>query len=549
MKILKPKKEKRSRLPIFLYLFLLVIVLIWVWIIGIFIEDFKTFGGFGGLFWAGVLSIGLTAFIYFAIIRPILKKSGILSPKNKTAKSLSNKDLSLNINGITQIENPFAGVFICGGAGSGKSKSLIEPIIKESGQKEFSGIVYDFKFPELAMYVSSAYQKSKIKPYYFNFTDLSRSHKINPISPEQMPSETYAREYAYTILANLNRAMINKPDFWSDNSVAYLTAVFWYLRTKHPQYCTLPHAISIIMHPNFKAVLMELTTVPKCADLIATLLTAYEQGATNQLAGVVSSLQIALGKINIDEIYYLMKDNEVDLALNNPENPAILTIGNNPSLSDTYAPILSLIMSAVSKQLNQQNREKSIFLVDEFPTVYIPNIEQLPATARSNKVATILACQDISQLADKYGKDKSETILSNLGNQFYGRTPNPATSERISRIFGKEDKITSSEQYKRVLIFGHIRKGKTESLKETNLVQSQDVSKLPTGHFYTVLSEGKEKHGLSEIPMDSKFVKKEISVIHSVTPEMVTNAYNEVKDDVNERILKSAVEYLKQKKE
>lgn len=547
MKILKPKKEKNNRLPIFLYLFLLLIVLIWVWIIGIFIEDFKTFGGFGGLFWAGVLSIGLTAFIYFAIIRPILKKTGSISTKN-TSKNKVSKGLSFNINGVTQIENPFAGVFIAGGAGSGKSKSLIEPIIKDSGEKEFTGIVYDFKFPELAQYVSRAYENRKVKPYYFNFTDLSRSNKVNPIAPEQMPTETYAREYAFTILANLNKSMISKPDFWSDNSTAYLSAIFWYLRTKHPQYCSLPHAISMVMFPNFKAVLMELTTVPKCADMIAPLLTAYEQGADNQLAGVLSSLQISLGKINIDEIYYLMKDNEVDLALNNPEKPSILVVGNNPTLSDTYAPILSLIMSAVSKQLNQQDKEKSIFLVDEFPTMYIPNIEQLPATARSNKVATILACQDIAQLQDKYGKEKSETILSNLGNQFFGRTPNPATSERISRIFGKEDKLTSSTQYKKILGVGHWAQGKTESLKETNLVQSQDVSKLPTGHFYTILSEGKEKHGLSEIPMNSKFVKRPIEQIREVTPEMLSEAYNQVKNDVTETILKTAIEVLKTQK-
>lgn len=497
-----------------------------------------------------VLFLAVGWAVYELFLKNLLNKGLNATGEIITQQSNIN-ELQFTINGQTKIENPFAGIFISGGAGSGKSKSLIEPLIKEAGKKNYTGVVYDFKFPELAQYVESAYQDSDVKRYYFNFQDLTRSNRINPIAPNLMVNESYAREFAFTILANLNPSMISKPDFWSDNSTSLLSAIFWYLREKYPSYCTLPHAISMALNPNTSALLWELSSVPKSADMIASILTAYETGAENQLAGVISSLQVSLSKINTDEVYYLMSKSDFNLELNNPEEKGILTIGNNPVLSSTYAPIIGLILASVSKQLNRQNQEKSVFMIDEFPTVYIPNIEQLPATARSNKVATILACQDITQLYDKYGKEKTETILANLGNQFYGRTPNPATAKRVSEIFGKEEKITISKTKSPSLFdldkgeLGFNKVSKTYATRETEVVKLQDVAQLPTGSFYTILSEGKIKQGLSQIPIDKSFHKEVISSFSSASNRDVKNAYNSIKRDVEDVILRNAILMMK----
>ena len=491
--------------------------------------------------WVTLLVLGGLGYVcYNYIIKPILIRNKVVKNVVSSVSPQFQKgnELEFSINGKTTIENPFAGIFISGGAGSGKSKSLIEPLIKEAGRKGYTGVIYDFKFPELAGYAETAYKNTDVTPYYFNFTDLKRSHRVNPIAPELMRNESFAREFAFSILANLNPSMISKPDFWSDNSTSLLSAVFWYLKEKHPTYCTLPHAISMILQPNTTALLMELSSVPKCADMIAPILTAYENKADEQLAGVISSLQVSLSKINIDELYYLMTANDFSLELNNPESKGILTIGNDPTLSSTYAPIIGLILTSISKQLNRAGKEKSVFMIDEFPTVYIPNVEQLPATARSNKVATILACQDIAQLTDRYGREKAETVLSNLGNQFYGRTPNPATAKRVSEMFGKADKEVISYN-KEITV-----KSRTHSTRETDLVKVQDVAQLQTGSFYTILSEGKVRQGLSAIPMDTSFRKSEITPFSQADERDIKNAYNSVKLDVSEVILKKATSML-----
>jgi hypothetical protein len=251
----------------------------------------------------------------YYIYRKIKGKAGY-APSVPSGSAPERMDLELNRS--VKILNPYAGVFVCGGAGSGKSKSIVEPIIYDAGRKNFSGVVYDFKYPELARYVESAYRSSPVKRYYINFSDLSTSNRVNPIAPEVMRNVSFAREFAHSVLANLNPQMISKPDFWSDNSLSLLSAVFWYLRQEKPEYCTLPHAISLVLQPNIEALLKMLQTNLQCADMVAPIAVAMQTGAQNQLAGVVSSLQVSLSKINTPEIYYITSSSDFSLNLNDP---------------------------------------------------------------------------------------------------------------------------------------------------------------------------------------------------------------------------------------
>jgi hypothetical protein len=495
----------------------------------------KVINFFQALFFIILINIPfiLIAFLLIKRFTKTTLSTSLFKKKEQISKVLPTESLELQLNGSVNIKNPYSGIFISGGAGSGKSKSLIEPIIYDAGIKNFTGVVYDFKYPELAKYVETAFDSTKIDKRYVNFTDMNFTDRINPIEPGLMRNDSFAREFAFSILANLNPTMISKPDFWSDNSLALLSSVFWYLKINEPQYCTLPHAMSLILQPDLEALLNMLQSNEKCSDMIATILTAHKQGAQNQLSGVISTLQVALSKINTAEIYFVTSESDFSLNLNDFLNKTILVVGNDPTLSETYSPVIGLILTSISKQLNQQDKAKSIFLIDEFPTVFIPKVEQLPATGRSNKVATILACQDIAQMVDKYGKDKSDTILSNLGNQFYGRTPNPDTAKRVSTLFGKTDKlIQSTNQSTSTEIFGTDRKntrGSSYSYQERDLVKVQDVAQLNTGSFYTILSEGHIKQGKTTIPLNNTFVKSDLTQKRDVTDEQIENVFTRVK--------------------
>ena len=98
------------------------------------------------------------------------------------------------------INNPFRGVLIVGGAGSGKTHTFVKGIIERSFEKEFSGIIYDYKYPSLSKiwYNLDKEHGDKIitKHYVINFEEPQQSHRVNPLHPSYLKSVAYAEEYA-----------------------------------------------------------------------------------------------------------------------------------------------------------------------------------------------------------------------------------------------------------------------------------------------------------------------------------------------------------------
>lgn len=473
----------------------------------------------------------------------IKEKSGVFNlDKKQKQKSKADKSAyeGINIYNSVYIPNPYAGIFISGGAGSGKSKSFIEPIIYDCADNNYTGVLYDFKFPALANHVCQAYKNTGIKISYINFTDVNYSNRINPIAPKYITTSNHARELAIAIVNNLMPETIRKPDFWSRNTEALLTAVIWYLREEQPQYCTFPHVIGLLLARRTDDLMNMLKKNEQCADMISPIVESLERKASNQTAGILATLQVLLANLSTPEIFWVMSGNEVELRTNLIDKPGFIVVGNEPTLSDTFSPLIGLILTSVAKQLNQINEQKSIIILDEAPTVYLPKFEQIPATARSNKVATVFCAQDISQIIDKYGEEKTESILSNLGNQFYGRTTNPKTAERVSKVFGKSEKQIGtytqgrSKNQAPLDFYSTTQNGHSITLQERDNVKVQDVAQLETGSFYCILSEGNKRLFNTKIITNNTTANDSVMIekLNTVTKSDLISNYKKVKAEV-----------------
>lgn len=425
-------------------------------------------------------------------------------PKTQNVKKkVQDESFSFRVEGKTIImDNPYRGIYIQGGAGSGKSVSLVYPILQQAIEMNYSGICYDFKSPELASFLfqQAAKNKSEIKPYFIDFKDARRSIRINPLDPRLMTKMAYANEYAQTLMYNLSPNNIKNEDYWVMEAKSVLTGLTWYLKTDHHEYCSLPHIISLILHSDIKELIEKISENYETVGYVASLRQAIKNESSRQISGVVSTLQTNLAKLNTPDIFWVLSGNDINLNINDPSDPKFVCIGNESTLSETYAPVISLILSVALKQMNQPNKHKSMVLVDELPTLYINKLEQTPATARSNKVATVLACQDFSQLVDRYGRDKAQVILSNMGNQFFGRTVNKDSAQMISQLFGRSDKTfkttSKGDNYYQSSIFGKhtnsLNKSVNETVQERDRVKVTDVMNLQPGEFYGVVAEGNE---------------------------------------------------------
>jgi hypothetical protein len=389
------------------------------------------------------------------------------------------------------IQSPFRGILITGSVGSGKSKSIIEPIIDQAVAKGFAGILYDYESPVLTNHFYSSFKShsTRVKDYYVNFHDLTRTNRLNPLNPELLISSAFAREYSHTILGNLSDEFVHKPSFWTRSSESLLAATIWFLKEKFPQQCTIPHVVSMLLTTDISLLLKRLSESDEAAGMVASIQSGLS--SNNQTAGVISTLQNALASLNTPNLFWVLSGDDFTLDLNNPDSPKFLCVANTPALASTYGPLISVIFSAAIKQMNQQGMIPSTIIIDELPTVYIPNLDRIPATARKNKIATILCVQDFSQMEDRYGDKKTEVITSVLVNQLFGKTTNPKTAERISQLYGRVDTEFWVQSHGTSGSFLKKSRSNTQSqsIQERPKVKPQDIVNLETGQFYGSLAD------------------------------------------------------------
>ena len=430
-----------------------------------------------------------------------VKEIEVVDPKNLNESEIINFDTD---KGRITIQNIYRGVYIQGGAGSGKSKSLIEPIIYQASENSMAGLLYDFKSPELTKKLLSAYKKqTEINTYFVDFKNPTRSNRVNPISPKYLTKSAVAFELSQTLINNLLPETIKKREYFDREAQSILTGIIWYMRNNHPQFCTIPHIISLFAHISIDKILEMVASDSEAIGMISSIKQAVDRNANRLVASVMSTLQNALATLNNPEVFWILSGEDFSLDLNDPEDPKFMCIGNDSTLSATYAPVISLIISSAIRLMNQPDKHKSMILLDEAPTIYIPKFEQIPATARSNKVATIYAAQDFGQVEDQNGKDKAQVLLSNLGTQIYGRSTNVKTAEIIKSIFSKQDKSFWAESQNSGKAGGLVLKmgrndseGRSQSIQERDRVKVTDILNLNAGEFYGIIAEGKPREFL-----------------------------------------------------
>jgi len=347
--------------------------------------------------------------------------------------------------GWVNVINPFRGTMVIGTPGSGKSYSVVLPFIKQHLAKGFCMCVYDFKYPDLSKVTYNHFLKAKKKKvlpkearfYVINFDDIRKSYRCNPLAPELMESPIDAFESSRTVLYNLNREWIRKQgEFFSESAVSFFAAVIWFLKKyKDGQFCTLPHAIELLQL-DYDELFAILAKEKDVENVINPFVNAHKRGANEQLEGQLGSLKIATSKIISKEIYWICSGNDFSLDINNPGHPKVVCLANNPLRVEMYGAVLSLFITRMLKVINLKDQQKTSLIFDELPTIYFRGLDTLIATARSNKISTLLGLQTIDQLICDYGKEQAHPVLTNIGNVFAGQSVGE-TAKFIQARMGK----------------------------------------------------------------------------------------------------------------
>lgn len=196
--------------------------------------------------------------------------------------------------------------------------------------------------------------------------------------------------------------------------------------------------------------------------------------------------------------------------------------------------------------MNKKGRLKSSIIIDELPTIYFKGLDNLIATARSNKVSTLLGFQDFSQLKRDYGDKEAAVVMNTVGNIFSGQVVGETAknlSERFGKILQKRQSITINREDKSTSI----------NTQMESLIPASKISTLTQGMFVGAVADNfseriEQKIFHCEIVVDAEKVKREeqaykpIPVITDFTDaggndrmkEMIQENYNRIRAEVRQ---------------
>lgn len=466
-------------------------------------------------------------------------------------------------NGWINILLPQRASIVLGTPGSGKSFAVVNSYIKQQIEKGYSMYIYDFKFPDLSTiaynHLLNHLDGYAVKPkfYVINFDDPRRSHRCNPIHPDFMEDITDAYESAYTIMLNLNKTWVQKQgDFFVESPIILFAAIIWYLKIyEDGKYCTFPHAVEFL-NRRYEDIFPILSSYPELENYLSPFMDAWLGGAAEQLQGQIASAKIPLSRMISPQLYWVMSDSEFTLDINNPQEPKILCVGNNPDRQNIYGAALGLYNSRIVKLVNKKGKLKSSIIIDELPTIYFKGLDNLIATARSNKVAVLLGFQDFSQLVRDYGDKEAKVVMNTVGNIFSGQVVGETAktlSERFGKVLQRRQSITINRNDKSTSI----------NTQMDSLIPPSKISSLTQGMFVGSVADTfderiEQKIFHCEIVVDAEKVKREekaykpIPVITDFTDEegndrmkeQIQENYNRIKADVK-RIVTDELERIK----
>ncbi len=399
----------------------------------------------------------------------------------------------------------------------------------------------DLPAPDLTMIAynhmlnnQKGYGKNPPSFYVINFDDPEHSHRCNPIHPAFMTDIADAYESAYTIMMNLNRTWIQKQgDFFVESPIVLFAAIIWYLKLfEDGKYCTFPHAIEFLCRP-YEQIFPILTSYPELENYLSPFIDAWQGGAAEQLAGQIASAKIPLSRMISPQLYWIMTGDDFTLDINNPKEPKILCVGNNPDRQNIYGAALGLYNSRIVKLINKKGMLKSGVIIDELPTIYFKGLDNLIATARSNKVAVCLGFQDFSQLKRDYGDKEAAVVMNTVGNIFSGQVVGE-TAKTLSERFGKVLQKRQSMSINRQDV------SHSFNTQMDSLIPASKISTLTQGMFVGAVSDNFDQR------IDQKIFHAEI-VVDTDRVAAETKAYKEIpmltdfKDDSPEKKKMKAV--------
>lgn len=395
--------------------------------------------------------------------------------------------------------DPFRGTMVIGVPGSGKSFGVINPAIRQMIAKGFCLMIYDFKFPDLGniAYYHYLLKKSKDSDYNYSFhvinlNEVEKSRRVNSFKKEYVKTLAEAQEMAEAMVSSLQKGSTSSgggsDQFFTQSAINFLSSCIYFFAThENGKYSDLPHILSF-MNRSYKEIFDTLFNHEELYSLLSPFKSAYENKAFDQLEGQVGTLKIFLSRLATKESFWVFSGDDVELKITDRNNPSIIILASDPGTQDINSALYSSVLNRTLRLINSKNNLPGGIIADEFPTIYIHKIDNVVATARSNRVAVMLGLQELPQLRQFYKKEVADTISAIVGNILSGSVRDKNTLDWLEKLFGKIKQKSYSQSIS--------QQGTTTSINEKMdfMIPAGKIAALKTGEMAGIIAQGEENN-------------------------------------------------------
>lgn len=371
------------------------------------------------------------------------------------------------------------GIAVVGGPGSGKTFSVLDPVLRAGVDRGFPTIVYDFKYPTQTQRLA-AYARQRgydIRIFAPGFPESEVCNVLDFLEDES--DALAAREIAVTLNKNFKLATQATEDaFFSAAGDQLAQAILMLAKsTAHPDIMTCQAILSLDglaerllaandrFNPWIRTAFGQFTSVAKSEKTVSSIAATAAQLFNRFMVRDVLGSFVGQSTIPLDL-----------------DGKQMLIFGMDRSRRSAVGPLVATVLHMVVARNTTRTTPRAdplLLGIDELPTLYLPALVQWLNENREDGLVTLVGFQNLVQLEKAYGRELSRAILGGCATKAIFNPQETDSAKLFADFLGETDTVVKQKSR------SHSRQGGSRStsdqLQRKPLFAANDFLRLPPG--------------------------------------------------------------------
>jgi len=377
------------------------------------------------------------------------------------------------------------GTAVVGSNGSGKTVSVIEPMIRSVIDQEIPLIVYDYHYPNMT---SRLYEYAKQGGYevFIVAPGFAESETCNILDFLRTSTDaSSARQMGLVLNKNfdVNNAGAGSDRFFGPSGDQLAASLL--MLAKGSEYPDIMMCDAILSLPNL---ILRLNHAIQSGSMDPWLSASFSQylstlAAPETTGGITASAQLMFTKFMTQELLStLIGKTTIPYTL---QSRQMIIIGVDKERKDIVGPLLATVLERLVTHNMSFSRTGPLGLfLDEISTLYFPDLANFINRERQNGLCAVICYQNMVQVERVYGKDSSREILGACNTKFIGNLGELESAKLISDYIGKEE--IEIKQKSKGSSGGKASVNTSEQDRTRELLEPNRILKFPQGKFVII---------------------------------------------------------------